>query len=390
MPSLLTVPSMLFSGDVVTAWASGAQSGHAADVTAAAADDSQTTHGELAAAAGVPTVSHGIGGALGLEAGAGVLVAAARLLAALGRHHTSAQRRCMALAAASARALLAALAAWRAAGSPAPGGGDATSSSGGTPTQASASGSSTAAVQLGWGVDAAQGGWWRPGMSASCEPGRLLAPAAATLSAVYAGVADHKELAKYSLHLLVRRCSCSRAALTLVCVWLHVCTPCHSPNAGTCRSGCSLLCRLITLCCGRCLRLQPLLRSESSKVPRNQTAIAAWLHGQACLQQQRMQQRPRRRCCQGCSHCTAPARQLRCALPTCCATAAVLRSESLPRRVGGVPISVALLRVSTASMLVQIQHLFVTLGGRASGRGRAVLADLRRGYETDFKYEGKV
>jgi hypothetical protein len=39
---------------------------------------------------------------------------------------------------------------------------------------------------------------------------------------------------------------------------------------------------------------------------------------------------------------------------------------------------------------LQIQHLFVTLGGRASGRGRAVLADLRRGYETGFKYEGKV
>lgn len=39
---------------------------------------------------------------------------------------------------------------------------------------------------------------------------------------------------------------------------------------------------------------------------------------------------------------------------------------------------------------LQVQHLFVTLGGRASGRGRTVLADLRRGYETKHKYEGKV
>ena len=48
------------------------------------------------------------------------------------------------------------------------------------------------------------------------------------------------------------------------------------------------------------------------------------------------------------------------------------------------------LTVSHEPFFMQIQHLFVTLGGRASGRGRAVLSDLRRGYETDFKYEGKV
>lgn len=38
----------------------------------------------------------------------------------------------------------------------------------------------------------------------------------------------------------------------------------------------------------------------------------------------------------------------------------------------------------------QVQHLYVTLGGKASGRGRTVLADLKRDYEKHYKHSGKV
>lgn len=39
---------------------------------------------------------------------------------------------------------------------------------------------------------------------------------------------------------------------------------------------------------------------------------------------------------------------------------------------------------------VQIQHLYVTLGGKAGGAGRVVLADLKKDFEQHHKYSGKV
>ena len=40
--------------------------------------------------------------------------------------------------------------------------------------------------------------------------------------------------------------------------------------------------------------------------------------------------------------------------------------------------------------VAQIQQLYVTLGPKGGGRGRTAMADLKRDYETHFKYSGKV
>ena len=40
--------------------------------------------------------------------------------------------------------------------------------------------------------------------------------------------------------------------------------------------------------------------------------------------------------------------------------------------------------------VAQIQQLYVTLGPKSGGRGRTAMADLKRDYETHFKYSGKV
>jgi hypothetical protein len=40
--------------------------------------------------------------------------------------------------------------------------------------------------------------------------------------------------------------------------------------------------------------------------------------------------------------------------------------------------------------LAQIQHLYVTLGPKAGGRGRTALSMLKADYEKSFKYTGKV
>ena len=42
------------------------------------------------------------------------------------------------------------------------------------------------------------------------------------------------------------------------------------------------------------------------------------------------------------------------------------------------------------SHAAQIQHLYVTLGGKAGGQGRTTLAELKHDYGKHFKYEGKV
>lgn len=50
---------------------------------------------------------------------------------------------------------------------------------------------------------------------------------------------------------------------------------------------------------------------------------------------------------------------------------------------------VACVALSCAS-LVQVQHIHAILAGVSDGMQRAALADLRRDYEADYRYTGKV
>lgn len=268
--------------------------------------------------------------ALRPAAGAGVFVAAARLLAAALRHHAPAARRCMALAAASARALLATLAAWHtlpvattnakhsaAAAAVAAAGIAVTAHTAAAEGATDAGGAEDAKLQPQQAAVRAEGNrqlgslqgsqhWWQP--AEQSEPDVLqerLRAAAAALAAVYTTVAEHKELAKYSLHLL---------ADYIVLVAL----PAAAAAAAVGTSGGDDMGDGDDGSGGR----QGVDRAPAAAVD------AALLPGAHTLY----------------GACSA----------------------------------------------AEVQHLFVTLGGRASGRGRTVLADLRRGFETKYKYEGKV
>lgn len=192
MASLLAIPSMLFSGEVCLLLAVGGATQATAGAAAAAdllasSPEAPPPPATAAAALAAASTFHGLGvaGALGPKAGAGVFVAAARLLAATSRHHAPAARRCMALATASARSLLAALTAWQM-------------------QRSDSANSQLAGAQLPAqpGGAAPQHKWWQPAEHGRQAQQTQLAKAAASLAAVYAAVAEHKELAKYSLHLL--------------------------------------------------------------------------------------------------------------------------------------------------------------------------------------------
>ncbi len=168
--------------------------------------------------AGGASHGHGIAGALGPAAGAGVYVGAARTLAAIIRHHTPVVRRCMALTVASARSLLAALVAWE--GEEAASVASAAPSRRQPPLAGGATGSSrphsggecASAEQCGPAFAEAHEplrDWWsqNPGQNPT-NPGsraarrEALATCGAALAAAYAAIGGAKELGKYALHTL--------------------------------------------------------------------------------------------------------------------------------------------------------------------------------------------